>query len=315
MNLDELNVLFASAWSAEEKAQMFEGLVRGSNGLVAPESAPGPLRDANALGLKWREEAETFMRKAEEGGKKSAAARASRFGTSQPPSGNSRTPFEESSNQATSYKLQAENNKQQGEYDPAIPTPLGSQRTPGGFRVNPGGVQCEPPGVQSDLPNNTEFYLPSSLTEFSVQDGKQQPESDAASSTGTTPSQALAQAPDQPLSSRATPPPPSSAGPLPRQKRGPAIPPLDEFVTWAEKNHPGWEREAAEWHKRLASQDWINGAGKPILNAKSTFNTWMSNGWIKRLPQSQSAKRFLSPTEMQAQEEAAAQNYTPGFRS
>lgn len=270
MNLDELNVLFASAWSAEEKAQMFEGLVRGSNGLVAPESAPGPLRDANALGLKWREEAETFMRKAEEGGKKSAAARASRFGTSQPPSGNSRTPFEESSNQATSYKLQAENNKQQGDL-----APLDA-------------------GMSLD---------------------EQQPESDAASSTGTTPSQTLAQTPDQPLSSRATPPPTSSAAPLPRQKRGPAIPPLDEFVTWAEKNHPGWEREAAEWHKRLASQDWINGAGKPILNAKSTFNTWMSNGWIKRLPQSQSAKRFLSPAEMQAQEEAAAQNYTPGFRS
>lgn len=108
MNLDELNTLFASAWSESEKALMFEGLVRGSNGTIAPESAPGPLRDANALGLKWRAEAEEFLRKAEDGGKKSAAARALRFGTSQPPSGNSRTPFEESSNQATSYKLQAD---------------------------------------------------------------------------------------------------------------------------------------------------------------------------------------------------------------
>ena len=108
MNLDELNTLFASAWSQEEKALMFEGLVRGSNGTIAPESAPGALKDANALGLKWRAEAEEFLRKAEDGGKKSAASRALRFGTSQPTSGKSRTPFDESSNQATSYKLQAD---------------------------------------------------------------------------------------------------------------------------------------------------------------------------------------------------------------
>lgn len=116
MNLDELNTLFASAWSSDEKALMFEGLVRGSNGTVAPESAPGPLKEANALALKWRAEAEEFLRKAEEGGKKSAAARASRFGTSQPPSGNSRTPFGDSSNQATSDKRQA--NKEQQEENP-----------------------------------------------------------------------------------------------------------------------------------------------------------------------------------------------------
>ena len=31
MNLDELNQLFASAWTNEDKALMFEGIVRGSN--------------------------------------------------------------------------------------------------------------------------------------------------------------------------------------------------------------------------------------------------------------------------------------------
>ena len=121
MNLDELNSLFASAWSSEEKAQMFEGIVRGSNGTIAPESSPKAMKDANALGLKWRSEAEEFLRLSEEAGKKSAAVRASKFGTSQPPSGNHRTPFDESSNQATSHKLQAGN--EQHLSSPVAPLP------------------------------------------------------------------------------------------------------------------------------------------------------------------------------------------------
>lgn len=108
MNLDELNTLFASALSQEEKALMFEGLVRGSNGTIAPESAPSALKDANALGLKWRKEAEDFLAKSVADGLKSVEARRARNGTAQPPSANSRTPFDESSNQATSYKLQAD---------------------------------------------------------------------------------------------------------------------------------------------------------------------------------------------------------------
>ena len=137
MNLDELNVLFASAWSAEEKAQMFEGLVRGSNGLVAPESAPGPLREANALGLKWRAEAEGFLAKSVADGLKSAEARRARNGTAQPPSGKSRTPFEETPNQATSYKLQE--NK---EHQAAIPSAEISARD---FEAAPAPSSPPPP--------------------------------------------------------------------------------------------------------------------------------------------------------------------------
>ncbi len=69
------------------------------------------------------------------------------------------------------------------------------------------------------------------------------------------------------------------------QTKRSSIPSLEEFIAWVTANHPGWEREAEAWHKRMASQDWINGKGIPILNAKSTFNTWKANGWIQKLPE------------------------------
>ena len=113
MNLDELNELFTCAWTNEDKALMFEGIVRGSNGVMAPPSSPAQMRKANELGLKWRKEAEDFLAKSSADGKKSAEARKAKYGTAQPPSDISRTPFEEVSNQATSYKLQAVKDKQQ----------------------------------------------------------------------------------------------------------------------------------------------------------------------------------------------------------
>ena len=109
MNLDELNELFTSAWTNEDKALMFEGMVRGSNGVVAPAGSPTQMRRANELGLKWRKEAEDFLAKSSADGKKSAEARKAKYGTAQPPSDIPRTPFEEIPNQATSYKLQATN--------------------------------------------------------------------------------------------------------------------------------------------------------------------------------------------------------------
>lgn len=54
----------------------------------------------------------------------------------------------------------------EGEYDPVISTPLGSQRTQG-------GVCVDPPGAQSDLPNNTEFPSPSSSEPIPQQNDQQ----------------------------------------------------------------------------------------------------------------------------------------------
>lgn len=113
MNLDELNELSASAWTADDKAQILDGIVRGANGSEAPASAPPLLLKANAVGLRWRREAESFLEKAVADGIKSAEARRAKHGTAQPPSAISRTPFEESSNQATSHKLQAVKEQQQ----------------------------------------------------------------------------------------------------------------------------------------------------------------------------------------------------------
>jgi hypothetical protein len=69
-----------------------------------------------------------------------------------------------------------------------------------------------------------------------------------------------------------------------------SIPSLEEFVAWASVSHAGWEREAEAWHKRMASQDWITSSGKPVLNAKGTFNTWKVNGWIQKLPEAKARK-------------------------
>lgn len=62
-------------------------------------------------------------------------------------------------------------------------------------------------------------------------------------------------------------------------------------MAWAGASHPGWEREAEAWWKRMASQDWITSAGKPVMNAKGTFNTWLANGWIQKLRPQQTIPR------------------------
>lgn len=161
MNLDELNTLFASAWSQEEKALMFEGLVRGSNGTVAPESAPGALKDANALGLKWRKEAEDFLAKSAADGLKSVEARRARNGTAQPPSANSRTPFDESSNQATSYKLQADKEQLQETL-----TPLAGDASGGATEQQP----------EKAAEHQTEALTPQSVAPTQASDAEQTPE-------------------------------------------------------------------------------------------------------------------------------------------
>lgn len=62
------------------------------------------------------------------------------------------------------------------------------------------------------------------------------------------------------------------------------IPSFDDFAAWAEAEHPDWSREAKAWYQQMASQDWITTSGRQILNAKGTFNTWLREGWIKRIP-------------------------------
>lgn len=162
-----------------------------------------------------------------------------------------------------------------------------------------------------------------------VDSGQQQPES-AGGISITAPSQTLAQTPDQPLSSRAAPPPPSSAGPLPLvaetiyshypRKIGKA----DALKAIAKAiKQDGYQvvlDATVEYASAVAR--WPDSEKQYVPHPSTWFNRasylddrseWTKK--CKRLPQSQSAKRFLSPAEMQAQEEAAAQNYTPGFRS
>ena len=162
-----------------------------------------------------------------------------------------------------------------------------------------------------------------------VDSSQQQPES-ASGISITTPSQALAQAPDQPLSSRATPPPPSSAGPLPLvaetiyshypRKIGKAD--ALKAIAKAVKQDGYQVILDATMEYASAVARWPDSEKQYVPHPSTWFNRasylddrseWTKK--CKRLPQSQSAKRFLSPAEMQAQEEAAAQNYTPGFRS
>lgn len=123
---------------------------------------------------------------------------------------------------------------------------------------------------------------------------KQQPEKAAivsSSLSAQTPaltSQSAAPA----LRSELTTPPKSAR--KPKVAAGPKIPTLEEFVAWAGVSHPGWEHEAEAWYKRMASQDWITSTGKPVLNAKGTFNTWIANGWINKLTPQQELPRFGS---------------------
>lgn len=117
---------------------------------------------------------------------------------------------------------------------------------------------------------------------------KQQPEKAEEPQTEALTSQSAAPA----LRSELTTPP----KPARKQKAaaGPKIPTLEEFVAWAGVSHPGWEREAEAWHKRMASQDWTTSTGKLVLNAKGTFNTWIANGWINKLTPQQELPRFGS---------------------
>lgn len=62
------------------------------------------------------------------------------------------------------------------------------------------------------------------------------------------------------------------------------IPSFEDFETWSLQSHPEWIREARAWYRQMASQDWITTSGRPVLNAKGTFNTWLREGWIKRIP-------------------------------
>lgn len=63
-----------------------------------------------------------------------------------------------------------------------------------------------------------------------------------------------------------------------------SIPSFEDFETWAYKEHPDWVSEARAFYRQMASQDWITTSGRQILNAKGTFNTWLREGWIKRIP-------------------------------
>lgn len=184
--------------------------------------------------------------------------------------------------------------------------PSGVSRTP--FDGRPGGDAAlgraeMPGGAGGDagqlLPSS---LLPSSNTEFSMskasaEAAEQQPERaagismQAADRTQAHPSRiaAPAQAPDAKRTPKQRTPSPSSARPP-----SPKIPSLEEFVDWASVSHPGWEREAEAWHKRMASQDWTTSTGKLVLNAKGTFNTWIANGWINKLTPQQELPRFGS---------------------
>ena len=154
MNLDELNNLFASAWTSEDKALMFEGLVRGSNGSEAPDGAPQKMRDANALGLKWRKEAEDFLAQSSAFGKRSAELRRAKHGTAQPPSENHRSPFDETPNQATSYKLQAVKEQQQDPFATLTPAAPADEQQPERAAEEPTALNLSGPALTSDLPQH-----------------------------------------------------------------------------------------------------------------------------------------------------------------
>lgn len=80
----------------------------------------------------------------------------------------------------------------------------------------------------------------------------------------------------------------SALAPTPRSRKQPrsakpTIPNVADFLAWAGETHPEWVREAEAWYKRMESQDWVKVNGERVMNAKGTFNTWLANGWIKRI--------------------------------
>ena len=164
-----------------------------------------------------------------------------------------------------------------------------SAHTSAGFRAS--GAQDSAHLLDSS--SNRQYEVNSNMG-VSAEATKQQPEKAAiVSSSLSTQTPALTSQSAAPaLRSELTTPP----KPARKQKAaaGPKIPTLEEFVAWAGVSHPGWEREAEAWHKRMASQDWITSTGKLVLNAKGTFNTWIANGWINKLTPQQELPRFGS---------------------
>ena len=131
MNLDELNAINGSLYSDSDKSAAFSGIVFGSNGAPAPEGASIAFMAGYQAAIKWRSEAEEFQNRKSGAGKASAEARAARHGTAQPKSkqcsGDSRTVFGETSNQATSHKPQAVKEQSQEEH-PAAPEPAAPEK-------------------------------------------------------------------------------------------------------------------------------------------------------------------------------------------
>lgn len=161
MNLDDLNSINGSLFSDADKSAAFSGIVCGSNGAPPPEGAGRAFMAGYSAAARWRAEAEEFQRKMSESGKTSAASRESKYGTAQPfheqTSNQVRTRFDDSSNQATSYKLQAVNNKQQESLAPlAPPVPADEQQPERSSAVSP---SASTPGLSSE-PSHATPVLP-----------------------------------------------------------------------------------------------------------------------------------------------------------
>jgi len=84
MNLDELNALYSSLWMEADKTAALHGMVLGCNGGPCPDGVPDAFKRAWEMAHRWRAEAEAFRASKVVAGKASAAARAEKFGTSQP---------------------------------------------------------------------------------------------------------------------------------------------------------------------------------------------------------------------------------------
>lgn len=84
-NVDELNAAFATLDDDEELAAFARGLHRGVNLGKLKDGAPDAMVTGFDLGAAWRMRAEEFRSKQQKGGETSAAIRAAKFGTSQPP--------------------------------------------------------------------------------------------------------------------------------------------------------------------------------------------------------------------------------------
>lgn len=97
LNLDEFNALAGMAFTDSDRASVLNGLLAGMNRAQLPEQCSSIVRAAFDAGVRWRLDAEEYVEKKANAGKRSADARREKYGDAQP-SSSDRTPLEQSSN-------------------------------------------------------------------------------------------------------------------------------------------------------------------------------------------------------------------------